>query len=310
MKISEGRFITAVMITIMVIVSIFTLQCSNTPTTETVAVDSVVQSDNWQIIYARAITSQSKWNDTLSNGDIRQITYTPSVYVPSSYTASKLDTVLIRKDGTAPPVDTVVVPPTTNYGTLIYSSGYSSIKDLDPFQNNQYGNGSISTTVYKTGPGSFHSVPASVSSGIRSEVQYPDGITPKEGTIVWDVMYVKVQQDNIHSLQIHPNTGGGSASPGLWHVSGQFYWVNWKGGTNTKYPTGVTIQTNHWYHMVFQYKYGSIGYMKFTVDGKVVLDRTGIQVNDGSGGYLKVGTNSWSGNNSEAYYDNLEIWQK
>lgn len=210
------------------------------------------------------------------------------------------------------PVDTIVVPPVdppTNYGTLIYKTGYDKLSDIIN-ESNQQGNGGLSTTIYKTGPGSFHSVPASVSSGIRSEVQYSSSLTPTEGVIVWDVMFVKVQQNSIHTLQIHPNTSGGSASPGLWTIDGQFAWVNWKGGTNTKYSTGVTIQTNHWYHNVFEYKYGSSGYMKFTVDGKVVLDKKGIQVNDGSGGYLKVGTNSWSGTGSEAYYDNLEIYKK
>lgn len=207
------------------------------------------------------------------------------------------------------PVDTVVVPPAGNYGTLIYSTGYDKLSDIIN-SSNQQGKGGLSTTIFKTGPGSFHSVPDNVSSGIRSEVQYPSSLTPTEGTIVWDVMYAKVQANSLHSFQFHPNTSGGSASPGLWHIDGQFYWVNWKGGTNTKYATGVTIQANKWYHMVFQYKVGSSGYMKFTIDGKVVLDKTGIQVGDGSGSYLKVGTNSWNGTGSEAYYDNLEIWKK
>jgi len=202
-----------------------------------------------------------------------------------------------------------VVTPPGDYGTLIYKTGYDKLSDIIN-NSNQQGNGGLSTTVFKTPPGSFHSVPANVSSGIRSEVQYPSSLTPSEGVMVWDVMYAKVQQDNIHSFQFHPNTSGGSASPGLWHIGGKFVWVNWKGGTNTKYPTGVTIPTNVWMHMVFEYKMGSSGYMKFSIDGKVVLDVKNIQVGDGSGAYAKVGTNSWNGTGSEAYYDNLEIWKK
>lgn len=284
--------------------------CNNEPTTETVAVDSVVVSDNGQLVYARTIVSVSKWNDTLSNGDIRQITYTPSVYTPSAYTASKLDTVLYRKGGTTPPVDPPVDPPPTgSYGTLTYSTGYDKTSDIIN-NSNQQGNGGLSTTVYKTAPGSFRSIPASVSSGIRSEVQYSSGMTPTEGVIEWDVMYVKIQSSSCHSLQFHPNTSGGSASPGLWHENGKFTWVNWKGGTNSKYPTGFTIPANKWMHMVFEYKMGGSGYMKYTIDGVVLLDKKGIQVGDGSGGYLKVGFNSWSGSNSEIYYDNLRIYRK
>lgn len=217
--------------------------------------------------------------------------------------------VVVGIAASTPPVDTVVVPP-TGYGTLIYSTGYNSVADLDPFKNNQYGNGSISTTIYKNPLGSFKSVPANVSAGIRSEVQYPTSLTPSEGVIEYDVMYETIFQNSGHSLQFHPNTSGGSASPGLWHENGKFVWVNWKGGTNTKYPTNFTIPANKWMHVVFEYKFGSAGYMKFTVDGLVLLDKKGIQVNDGSGGYLKVGVNMWQDQRSVVYYDNLKIWKK
>jgi hypothetical protein len=206
---------------------------------------------------------------------------------------------------------TTTPPPTSggNYGTLLYSTGYNSLNDILN-SSNQQGNGGLSTTIFKDGPGSFKSVPANVSAGIRSEVQYSDSQTPTEGAIEYDVMYETIFQNNGHSLQFHPNTSGGSASPGLWHENGKFVWVNWKGGTNTKYPTNFTIPQNRWMHVVFEYKIGSAGYMKFTIDGVVVLDRTNIQVGDGSGQYLKVGVNMWASQSSVVYYDNLKIWKK
>lgn len=288
-EMSEGKFVASIAAIIAGLMCLIIPACNNTPTSE--------QS------YSRAVTGATTIRSVQSNGDTLIITYTPS-----SYTASKLDTVVRRQGST--PVDTTQVPPTTDYGTLIYSTGYDGIKDLDPFGNNQYGNGSISATVYRTGPGSFHSVPANVSAGIRSEVQYPESLTPIEGTIVWDVMYETVFQNSGHSIQFHPNTKGGSASPGLWHENGKLVWVNWKGGTNTKYPTSITIQAAHWYHMVFSYKFGSNGYMHFWVDNQLVLDRNAIQVNDGSGAYLKVGVNMWQDQKSVVYYDNVSIYKK
>ncbi|WP_028789164.1 PKD domain-containing protein [Terrimonas ferruginea] len=198
---------------------------------------------------------------------------------------------------------------TGNYGTLLYSTGYNSTSDIIN-GSGQHGNGGLSTTVYKDGPGSFKSVPANVSSGIRSEVQYSESLTPLEGAIEYDVMYEKLFQNSGHSLQFHPVTSGGSASPGLWHVDGKFWLVNWKGGSNAYYPTTFTIPTNKWLHMVFQYKIGSAGYMKLTIDGVVVFDKTNIQVGDGSGQYLKVGVNMWQNQESVVYYDNLKIWKK
>lgn len=212
-----------------------------------------------------------------------------------------------------PTRDTVIKPPAT-YGTLIYSTGYDNLSDIDPYGSGQWGTDAksnhLSLSVYKTGPGSFRSAPSSVSSGIRSEVQYPSSLTPSEGVIEYDVRYETIFQNSGHSLQFHPNTSGGSASPGLWHVDGYFVWVNWKGGANTKYPTGFKIPQGRWMHVVFEYKFGSSGYMKFTIDGAVVLNKTNIQVGDGSGAFLKVGVNMWQNQSSLVYYDNLKIWKR
>ena len=218
-------------------------------------------------------------------------------------TANATKSVTVNGSTTTPP------PTGGNYGTLIYSTGYNVLSDIIN-GSNQQGNGGLSTSIYKDGPGSFKSVPANVSSGIRSEVQYSASMTPLEGAIEYDVMYETIFSGSGHSLQFHPMTSGGSASPGLWHEGGKFTWVNWKSGTNTKYTTNFTIPRNKWMHIVFEYKIGSAGYMKMTIDGVVVLNRTGIQVGDGSGQYLKVGVNMWQNQSSVVYYDNLKIWRK
>lgn len=201
-------------------------------------------------------------------------------------------------------------PPPDNTGyTLVYSTGYDVIGDIIN-SHNQQGNGGLSTSVFKTGPGSFKSVPTNVSSGIRSEVQYDGAQTPLEGRLEYDVMFEVVPQGSCHSLQFHPSTSGGSASPGLWHENGKFSLVNWKSGTNTKYQTGFTIPKNQWMHIALDYKFGSSGYLKFSVDGNVLVDKTNIQVGDGSSPYLKVGVNMWVNQTSIAYYDNLFIYRK
>lgn len=206
--------------------------------------------------------------------------------------------------------DSAVTPPPGDYGTLIYSNGFDTQKELDPFGNGQIGNGSLSTSVKMFGTGSFKSVPANVSSGIRSEVQLDRAQTPTEGTLDYYAMYETIFSGSGHSLQAHPGTSGGSASPGLWHEDGQFVLVNWKGGTNTKYPTGFKIPRNVWLHIVLQYKFGSSGYLKLTINDAVVLDKKGIQVGDGSSMYWKIGVNMWQVQNSVVYYDQLKVYKR
>jgi hypothetical protein len=219
-------------------------------------------------------------------------------------TASK--TVVITVISTTPPP-----PPPTGY-TLTFQTGYDTDADMKYGGNGQYGNGTISTTTYKTAPGSFYSRPANVSSGIRSEVQYGGSEqNNSEGAVEYDVMYEVVVPNNGHSFQWHPNTGGGSASPGLWHIGGKFVMVNWKDGGNQEHATGITIATNKWYHIRMEYKFASNGYFRLYIDGALAVGWTG-QVGDGSGQYLKVGYNGWDGSStsSRIYYDNLKIYKK
>jgi Polysaccharide lyase/PKD domain len=257
---------------------------------------------------AATITTPNKVSTTITNFVAGSYVFTLKVTDDKGATKSDYVNLTVKAAGTVdpPPVDP---PPAGDYGTLVYSTGYDKLSDIIN-EHGQQGNGGLSTTIFKTGPGSFKSVPANVSSGIRSEVQYDALQSPLEGAVEYDVMYVKIQADNCHSLQWHPSTDGGSAAPGLWHVSGKFVLTNWKGGVNTKYDTGVTIPANKWIHIVIQYKFGSSGYLKMTIDGVVVLNKTNIQVGDGSSPYLKVGFNSWAGSNSEIYYDSLRVYKK
>lgn len=267
-------------------------------TSAQMAFRSILPTDRSNTNTFRVITEKK---DTL------QITVTTTTET-FTYFKTTVDTVVkTYASNTTPPPPP---DPGGSYGTLIYSSKFDTQKELDPWGNNQIGNGSLSSSVYKSALYSFKSVPANVSSGIRSEIQFPDNLTPAEGTIEYDVLYETIFQNSGHSLQFHPFTSGGSASPGLWHENGYFMWVNWKNGTNTKYPTNFKIPQNKWMHVVFEYKMGSSGYMKFTVDGVVLLNKTGIQVGDNSGAYLKVGVNMWQNQSSVVYYDNLKIWKK
>jgi hypothetical protein len=206
---------------------------------------------------------------------------------------------------------TTTPPPAAGY-TLTFQTGYDAMSDMLFEGNGQYGNGTISTSVYKNGPGSFYSRPANVSSGIRSEVQYGGSAqNNEEGAVEYDVMYEVVVPNNGHSLQWHPQTSGGSASPGLMHEGGKFSMENWKGGAITWYRTNITIQTQKWYHIRMEYKFGSAGYFRLYIDGALATSWTG-QVGDNSGHYLKVGYNGWDGSstNSRIYYDNLKVYKK
>lgn len=209
---------------------------------------------------------------------------------------------------------------TTGY-TQTFFTGYNTVGDITIDGNGQYGleppSAHVSTSIFHTGPASFLSIPANVSSGIRSEVQYgTSNQNNDEGVVEYYVFYTVVIPDNGHSFQWHPNTSGGSASPGLWHIGGRFVMVNWKNGGNSEYPTGITIQTNHWYNIRMEYKFGTAsgagqGYFRLYIDCVLRASWVG-EVGDGSGQYMKVGYNGWDGNStsSRIYYDDLTIWRK
>lgn len=218
--------------------------------------------------------------------------------------ASGFDDVIINVSATTPP------PPPAGY-VETYRNGFDKMSDLTD-NNGQYGNGKISTSVTKNSPGSFYSIPANVSSGIRSEWQSSGSSqNPTEGAIEYDVNYEVIVGSNGHSLQWHPSTSGGGGSPRLEHEGGKINILNWINGGNQSHPTGYTIPKNVWLHVRCEFKFGSSGYFRLFIDGKLIGSWNG-QVGDNSGHYLKLGWNSWGsdGINSRIYYDNLVIYRK
>lgn len=221
-----------------------------------------------------------------------------------------INQLVIQNCSGTPPVDPPPVdpPPTTGY-TLVYQNGYDKTADLDPFDRGQLGNGSLSTTIFKTGPGSFKSVPANVSSGIRSEVQYGDGQTPLEGIVEYDVYYDNFFANSGHSLQWHPSTSGGSGT-GLFHKGGKMQFVTVKSGTSgTDVGASFAVSIKTWHHIKLTYKFGNSGYIKVELDG-VEKVNANVQMGDGSKPYLKHGVNMWVNQTSVVYYDNLSVWKK
>jgi hypothetical protein len=205
-------------------------------------------------------------------------------------------------------VTVTVAAAQTGY-TLIYQNGFDTIADLDPFDHGQIGNGSLSTTIFKTGPGSFKSVPANVSSGIRSEVQFDDGQTPLEGIVEYDVYYNNFFSDSGHSFQWHPTTSGGSGT-GLYHKNGLLQFVTVKSGTSgTNVGNPFSVSTKVWHHVKMTYKFGTSGYIRLELDG-VEKVNSNVQMGDGSRPYMKVGVNMWVNQVSVVYYDNLKVYQK
>lgn len=256
------------------------------------------------------------WSKISGTGSSFSATNTGSITVTGLTTGSYVFRLIVTDDKGATGSDDVsvsvggVTPPPTDGYTLVYSTGYDNTNDLDPFDHGQIGNGSLSISIFKTGPGSFKSVPANVSSGIRSEVQYGDGQTPLEGIVEYDVYYDNFFSNSGHSLQWHPSTDGGSGT-GLFHKNSKMQFVTVKSGTSgTDVGSAFAVSTKVWHHMKLTYKFGSSGYIKVEMDGVAVVPQTNVQMGDGSKPYLKVGVNMWVNQTSVVYYDNLKVYKK
>jgi hypothetical protein len=206
--------------------------------------------------------------------------------------------------------------------TSTYSNGYNSLSDIN---SKQLGRGTISTTRFLTGPGSFRSEVRAgdppISSGWRSEQQYVgDQYTPAESAVEYDVYYENWGgfDGGGHSIQWHPMTSGGGALVSLQNYNGKFDVVRDPDG-NVYHQTGTLKDclSNTWYHMRWEFRWttASNGYVRLYINNELYYSYTG-RTTDGSGVYLKVGQNRWpfSGNTmqttSVCYYDNLKIYQK
>lgn len=213
---------------------------------------------------------------------------------------------------------TTTPPPTS--GTLLYSNNYDASSSIN---SNQLGAGSVSTSIYKIGPGSFKSlVPAGagqISGGYRSEQQYTESYSPNNTpiTVEYDMMFETLPNVAGLATQWHGNTSGTSGQLSLWISSGKFMVMRnviGTAGSSNIYQSGTlqSIQTQRWYHMKWEIKFtsGTDGYIRLYIDGSLYYSATG-KTADGSGQYLKVGQNLFAspGNNSTLYVDNLKIFR-
>ncbi|MBC7949824.1 MAG: heparin lyase I family protein [Chitinophagaceae bacterium] len=223
-------------------------------------------------------------------------------------------------DGVTIVVNGVTTPPPVGYGTLLYTQLYdvsSSVNTSGGIRNTR------STSLYKTGPGSFRSevryADRNLNNGYRGEMAY-QGTTynPTEGVIEYDVYYQgwKNWGGGGSTILWQPTTSGASAVVGLQNYDGNFKVVRAIGSTVTQQSgTLRAVAPNTWYKMRWEVKWSSSsdGYIRLYIDNVLYYSFTG-QTTDGSGTpYLKVGQNRWSitsGSNSVVHYDNLRIYQK
>jgi len=210
--------------------------------------------------------------------------------------------------------------------TLIYQNGYDKSSDLTA---SQLGRGTISTSVFKTGPGSFKSQvnrgDGQISSGFRSEQQYSGSLSPNNAELIfiYDELIESMPGVDGLTCQWHGNTQGTSGQMSLWYGGGEFMIqrnvIGPSGSANIyqdKQADGSALmkpQLNHWYHMRWEMKFstGSDGYVRLYIDNKLYYSATG-KTCDGSGQYFKPGQNLFETpkNNSILYIDNLKVYKK
>lgn len=223
--------------------------------------------------------------------------------------------------GTVPPV--IVVPPTTPGYTVTYTNGYDKKSD---FSDDQLGNGSLSTTIFKSGTGSFKSVVSAgdvaISSGFRSEQQYTGAAqNPLEGRTEYDVRYESFEKPGWggSSIQWHPY-GGGSAFLFLETAEGNFSVYQYIKGYGASLGKIILGQ---WYHIAWEIKWstGNDGYARLIIDGKLIWSYTGATWDaklSTAPPYVKLGVNYFSTvpltqgsqHGSVIYYDNFTVSKK
>ncbi|MBL7737578.1 MAG: heparin lyase I family protein [Chitinophagaceae bacterium] len=282
--------------------------CSNEPKKEEVSYAAVLPNSSKGI----SVVNESKDTMVLT---LKDSTVTVTSSYTYSYTTKRVDTVWKRYvlPGTTPPTDTVVQPPVPIGYSIFYENGFDKAADRDPWGKQQYGNGYIDTAFKKTGEASFHAKPKNVSSGIRSEVQFPDGWLPSEGAIEFDINIVKRVINNAHFFQIHPKKDGASGCPAMFSRNSGLAMVFKEIPGEPEYPFFAPV-LNRWYNIRFEYKMAqnNTGYWKAYVDGVLKIDKSGIRTQLDNDNWMKIGINSWlvSETANEAYYDNLKVYKK
>lgn len=215
---------------------------------------------------------------------------------------------------------------TGGYTVLLYSNNFDNASSLSTNQlgvNSTPAN-SISTTIFKSGTGSFRSIvypgKLQVSGGYRSEQQYPGNYSPdgQETAFEYDELFESYPDVAGLTTQWHGNAAGTSGQMSMWTQSHQFMVqrnIIGTAGSSNIYQSGtlMPILLNHWYHFRWEIKFstGSDGYARCYIDGTSYFSVTG-KTSDGTGQYLKVGQNLFASpsNNSILYIDNLNIWKK
>lgn len=221
----------------------------------------------------------------------------------------------------------VVTPPATGY-TLTYSNNYDKDADLDKVHL-QLGKGVISTTVFKTAPGSFKSIvnvgDKAISSGFRSENQYSDvSQNPKEGAVEYDIQFESWESPGWggSSIQWHPsgNDNSGSALFFLETAQQNFNVYAFSKGYQDGYQAVTKIIAKKWYHIRWEFNWSlnTDGYFRIFIDGVLYWSFTGKTQISSDQPYLKVGQNFFSGSANQStavhggviYYDNLKVYKK
>lgn len=297
-----------------VIIAITIARCTNTPETETVAVDSVyMRSTGEAITYGKVIQSVDKpIRDTFKN--VIRDTYKRIVTVTYDSTV-----IVGVYTGTTPPVDPPVEPPVGDYGTVIYDNDYGQSSDIN---KNQLGEGGFSTV---DGKGAFRSVvtgKVETSSSYRSEQQF-DGsqYNPNEFVVEYQAKYENWKNfgsNTGHVVQWHPHGDGLSATLSIYGYEGQFEVVRNISGTNYrdgKYSAGKrSIQSNVWITHRWEIKWstGNDGYIRLYLGNVLYYSFTGKTKFESENPYFKLGQNRWvvSGGTSTVYYRNLKIWKR
>jgi len=221
---------------------------------------------------------------------------------------------------------TTTTPPPTggSYGSMTYQQGYDVASSVN---TNQGPRNTMSTSIKKTGAGSFRSEvrssDPSTSSGYRGEMQYNGtAYNPTEGVVEYDVYYENWRNfgGGGHSMQWHPDNGNGSATLSLYSYNGKFQVVRnlgskYDGANYYQSGTLMTITPNKWYNMRWEYKWAtSGGYIRLYIDNVLYYSFSGETMNSTTGmPYMKVGQNRWSmpsNTNTVVYYDNLKVYTR
>lgn len=241
----------------------------------------------------------------------------------------KINQTIIIHDSVCPTVPPVVVTPPPNTGyTITYSNGYDKDADLD-HTHLQLGKGIVSTTTFKTAPGSFKGTVSlgdkAISAGFRSENQYMDASqNPKEGAVSYDWLLESINPVSWGGdiAQWHPggSDNGGSALFFMEAAQGLFNMYCWKKGYYTSYGNPDKIEIGRWYHIRYEFLWSlkADGYWRVYIDGNLYWSYSGPTQISSDQPYLKIGWNFFSGSSNQstsvhsgtAYWDNLTIEKK